>query len=209
MGRQQALQMKKQNNDKWYNKPIWRIILITFFICCVVALVDVFNIPSRIGITSVNIDAQVGLINTIITIALFTAAYVLIDRWEAKKNNNKQEIAKKLLEVTYIRCKKYLDPQLINVLTFAAGVLKNQERYEDNPFENNEQIVQLAMDGIITVEWFKDYLSIKSLFETYINAYQAFKDDEEMREVLDNLRSALLQEIDMSMNSLEPIREKK
>lgn len=197
--------MKRKTKEKWYKKPIWQIILITILLCIVIVLVDILNIPSRMGITSINIDAEASLINSIITVALFAAAYVLIDQWEAKKNKNKQEIAKRLLETTYNSCKTYLAPQMINVLAFAAGVLNSQERYEDNPFKNNEQIVQLAMDGVISVSWFNNYLSVKSLFETYINAYRAFKKDEGMHGMLESIKHNLLDEIEAAINALDSI----
>lgn len=143
-------------------------------------VLDLLDIPSAIGInvSSINMDLLGVLVQVFIAFCLFVLTYFLIDRWQIRRNNNRQEAAKVLLYSTYCECLATIDlfEQHGEVVVHAASCSESKveagaaekSAYADEPFKSYELIMQLCTDGVITKEQLDEYIEIKGLFQSII-----------------------------------------
>lgn len=193
------------------------ILLILVGLCITILVVDYFNIPSKLGfnIRYLNLDLQSIVLNSFLTVGMFALAYYLIDQWEAKKNKNKESIAKQLLKTSYMLCKEYteqLDRGIYSNLFRASRHVKNNGKpeldipflrdYENSPFESHDMIIQFCTEGILSIEQFNDYIRIKNLFAAYVNVYGLFVEEPDKWQDITCIKKDLIDEIRKAISKL-------
>lgn len=182
------------------------ILLILVGLCITILVVDYFNIPSKLGfnIRYLNLDLQAIVLNSLLTVGMFALAYYLIDQWEAKKHNNKTEIANQLLLTSYELCESNIEDldnhPVIKKMLIESRQKKEGKRvldieyfnnFENLPFENHDLIIQFCAEGILTKAQYKEYMSIKSLFSTYISIIELNSDDSSMQSAENDIKVSL------------------
>ena len=178
-----------------------------------ILVVDYFNIPSMLGINidNFNMDVQSIVINAIVTVSMFLAAYFLIDRWDTHKHKNQQETAEMLLKKTYVLCKKYistLDDEYLSELSFQlkrGGEINPTSffmNYEKMPFDHDAIIMQYFSDGTLSSQQMYKYTRIKGLYGIYITLYAVSHESKEKMKVVNDLKSMLLSNIQDAIEEL-------
>lgn len=157
-------------------------------------ILDLFDIPSHLGvnISRLNTDVFGILIGGITTISVFAISFYAIEQWNLKKNANQKGIAEHLLLRTYQECqnwKSHLEaPETISALLHRTDGNKYYSpedpspamRYADIPFDNDEQLMTMSTDGVLTADQIKQFIEIKNQFHVYVSARTIFFDHEEM-----------------------------
>ena len=165
-------------------------------------LLDIFNIPSRMGIDipSLNWDGAALVIGNIIVIGLFLVTYFLLDKRTAEKEENLRQIAVLALNTTFDKCEEtakfFEDPSVTesaakkcnrDLLEFQDVVL---QEYLNLPFDYNSIVDEFAKSGVITSEEYENYLKIRKLYQSHIRIKLMFDDRQEFqyykRNELDN-----------------------
>lgn len=157
--------------------------IILLFIALLVAIIfiDSLNVFS-IYIKNINYEVQSIVVNAIVVIFVFYITYSLVDQKtiaiEEEKKKNKVNTLKVLLTSAYTKCEetcKMLDNNEI-VEKVIVPKTKNEPMYKDDiireirdvPFKNEEYIINLFNDGIISSERLNQYIHIKQLYQEYV-----------------------------------------
>lgn len=157
-------------------------------------LLDVFNVPSRMGIDipSLNWDGAALVIGNIIVIGLFLVTYFLLDKRSVEKENNQREVAELVLKLTYDRCEetiKLFDNQKTtelaakkcnrDALEFQDSVL---QAYLNLPFEHTDMINDFVKSGVIAADEYDNYLTVCKLYQSHIRVKLIFDDRQEFQQ---------------------------
>lgn len=158
-----------------------RVIATCILLNTVYLLLDIFNVPSRMGIDipSVNWDSAALVVGNIIVIGLFMVTYFLLDKRNVEKENNQREIAKRMLLTMYDSCVEMAElfedednrAQAIkhcdfNKLEFEDAVMST---YLNLPFEHHDAVLDFATAGVISAEEFEDYMKIQKQYKAHVN----------------------------------------
>ena len=201
--------MNKRWNILW---PVIAIIALLFLML----LLDYFNIPTKleININNFNWNVQTIVINAIVTISMFLAAYYLVDRWNTHKHQNQEATAKMLLKTTYKLCAEYIreldKPYNTDLLIQSKNGNKQDgkvtvpfyEKYEEIPFDHDKMLMQYFSDGTLTSQHMETYIKIKTQYTAYVNLYVHWHESKEKMKVLNELKAQLLTEIPNAITEL-------
>lgn len=199
--------MNKQRNTLW---PVIAIIALLFL----ELFLDYFNIPAKLGINvnNFNWNVQAIVINAIVTISMFLAAYYLVDRWNTHKHQNQEATAKMLLRKTYNLCHRYiekLDDEYSSELSFLikrGGEISTSyffSDYEKRPFDFDNAIMKYFSDGTLSGQQMVNYTCIKGMYATYIKVYSIFRESKEKMKIVNDYRDLLLSELEETLSELE------
>ena len=157
-------------------------------------LLDIFNIPSRMGIDipSLNWDGAALVIGNIIVIGLFLVTYFLLDKRSVEKENNQREVAELVLKLTYDRCEETIklfdNPKTTELaakkcnrdaLEFQDSVL---QAYLNLPFEHTDMINDFVKSGVIAADEYNNYLTVRELYQSHIRVKLIFDDHHEFHQ---------------------------
>lgn len=179
---------------KILKKKIPAVIISGVLLSVVYFWLDIFNIPSRMGIdiSSVNWDSTALILGNIIVIGLFLVTYFLLDKRSVEKENNQREVAELVLKLTYDRCEETIklfdNPKTTelaakkcnrNALEFQDSVL---QAYLNLPFEHTDMINDFVNSGVIAADEYENYLTIRKLYQSHIRVKLIFDDREEFQQ---------------------------
>lgn len=177
---------KNEKQNKQRNLIIVVFCVMAFFVTAAL-LLDVFDVPSRLGFNckDVNWSIQGTIIGSVITIGLYLITYLLIQRWDLRRQNNKQEIAVLLLKDAYTDCEKglaILEKGYYQMLKdsdddIAKQICSNAERFADSSFQNETVIMDLCKDGVISSEQLRAYFRVKTFYLQYVRLSLAMPDN--------------------------------
>ena len=196
--------MKKKSKIKksiFRSGPIIAAVISIIMLVSVLAA-DYFNLPTKLGIdtSSLNPDVWSIVLGIIATLLIFLLTYSLIEKHQVRQNENRLETAKVLLNATYCECIASLDmlkkngDALILVRQYKAANNEGNRytRFEDEPFENYQAVLQICSEGGLSKELLKEYLLIKQLFQGYVSAFLDAKPDSAIRKFEDSAYPELL-----------------
>lgn len=206
-------------------KKKYKDIVILFIVgFCLYILFDLFNIPSKMGLTVSNLNNDIlGIVTSaVVALIIYFISYNEIDDRKLKREDNSRNTAKVLMINTYMECldnlklvndkqlvKKYIVPKVDFDKTDAENkVVRNLQTL---PFESFNAIMQLSKDGFIEKSTFNAYLSIKKEFNFVISSKITFFDIDEAqeplpqsyREVLNKRYNCLIKDINKELNKLK------
>ena len=195
---------------KWHNSDYKRISIVLLGIIATITIIDLLDLPSRLGIPVNHINNSVTSwgANILTAFIVFSLSYYLIEKWNLRSNDNKREIAKLFLKRTYNSCKSNLQilhggtiPILVNKTDFNAYYNRNSpaDRYSDISFENEEVIMAYAKEGFITSEEIDTYLEIKAHYKQHVSLCVTFFDNQKM---VQPTKADLEEELDKALQEL-------
>lgn len=161
-------------------KIAWLLSGSTIIILLTVML-DIFNIPSKIGIpmASVNWNVISLIIGNLLVILIALITYLLIDKRNREKDKNQREIALLLLNKTYEQCYESVllfdNPKIrekaVEKCDFDKVLHEDKQLmyYLEYPFQYHDNIVELSCSGIISQKEFSDYIDVRIAFQKHIN----------------------------------------
>ncbi|MBR2278347.1 MAG: hypothetical protein IJ872_03940 [Eubacterium sp.] len=204
----------------------WNAIDAIKWICIIIVLfgilfaMDLANIPSRFidGFNHINENIFSTAVNAFVVIILYIISYYAIEKHQKDKTDeaekreqikegNTKEVAELLICNTYTQCMKTIesvqdDRRFKNYIIPKVGYggtvrdEKKLEEYINFPFQNFEQIMDLAKAGYVTREELDEYLNIRSDFKNTIKSKIEYHDDSEDTEVKKLFNTIVNQEID-------------
>ena len=144
-------------------------------------LLDIINIPSRIGldVSSVNWDSAALILGNIIVIGLFLVTYFLLDRRSVEKENNQREIAKRMILSMFDSCIEMAE--LFDDEDNRAQAIKHCDFYKldfedavkstylNLPFEHHDAVLGFATSGVISAEEFEEYMKVQKEYKAHVN----------------------------------------
>lgn len=153
---------------------------------------DLYNIPCKLGINAknLNMDIQTLVVSNVVVIGLFVITYFLIDKRNIEKENRQKECAILFIKETAKHCEgivKSLDDR--NILYAAVKKCDFNALYKDDkvfysiyttPFGYENLVFDAANNGYISQNTLKNYLDLKSTYQSYINVRISFFDAEDI-----------------------------
>lgn len=164
------------------------ILALTVYIGITVLLIigDLFDVFSRLGINvpELNMDFVSIVISNAVVIILFIIAYHFVDKRNIKAMENKRELGLHLLEKSSTACEDYFNimiPQIVSdfiVPKVDFNSTKNiiVENLQNAPFDFDEQLMELFLDGTLTKVEMDLYTELKSQYGKYISSRVTFYD---------------------------------
>ena len=132
-------------------------------------LLDYFNLPSFIGLSSktINVDLFDAIFNGIIVIVLYIISFFYIDNKQNEKDANSRDVAETLFKKTYQECKQnleFLDNKIVVEKYIIPKVDGNKTDSENKvvrnlqtlPFDSYDTIMDLATSGYILKNQLED-----------------------------------------------------
>lgn len=171
--------------------PVLCTIIISITIFIVYLVFDLFNILELLNIDLNKIDPKTFeiVLNSLTLITLFAITYFTIDSINSKRMINQEKIADIILKLTYQSCLDTITllentefkKIIIGKLDFSKNNNENisYTNLHDDPFKNEDDIINLCKDGIIQPEKFEAYLLIKKEFHRYVTSTITFNGKQE------------------------------
>ena len=151
---------------------------VCFGITALLIIGDLFDVFSRLGINvpELNMDFISIVLSNAVVIILFIIAYHYVDKRNLKTMDNKRELGLHLLEKAGTACEDYFKimiPQIVsdlNVPKVDFDSTKNTivENLQNAPFDFDEQLMELFLDGTMTKEEMVLYTELKSQYRKFI-----------------------------------------
>jgi len=191
---------------------------------CLYILFDLFNIPSKIGLTVSNLNNDILGIATsaVVALIIYFISYNEIDDRKIKREKNSSNTAKVLLINTYIECldnlklvndKQIVKEFIVPKVNFDKTDSENKvvRNLQTLPFETLEMVMQFSKEGFIEKSVLETYFSIKKEYNFVISSKITFFDIDEAEELLPMTYGGLLSEryknlIDNINNAIEKIK---
>lgn len=174
-------------------KEILTITGICAFLVLLFIILDVWNIPSRIGIPiqHINWDAFNLLLGNLVVIGLFFITYRALDIRNIQKEHNQRKIALYMLRGIVSACISQIDflkrPDIIQTVLNKIDFDKtsNEDPYFHKllttPFVDHDSIVTFATEGVISEEEFSDYNAIRTYYRLLITTMITYHDLEALK----------------------------
>ena len=165
-------------------------LIIALTVCVVITALliigDLFDVFSRLGINvpELNMDFVSIVLSNAVVIILFIIAYHFVDKRNIKALENKQELGLHLLKKAGDACEDYFNimiPQIVSDLIvpkvdFNSTKNKIVENLQNAPFDFDEQLMELFLDGTLTKVEMDLYTELKSQYGKYILSRITFYD---------------------------------
>jgi len=213
----EEVKMKNRKNDKIKSvensRPcIKKMIRIDCLIVTVIFLLDGFNMPSYIAqniMNNINWSLWPIVISTILTVSLFYATYVLVDKYQKQRAMNKETTAKYLIALLY---NDYEETMYVLGNDMLKDKINSSVDF-DQPVNNSELFINLTkssdiqfeslksflLDGTLGTDIVEDVYRIRSNFNSFVSFAITFFDHPEAYK---ELRSGLLKDIRFSKEKL-------
>lgn len=159
------------------------ICIISSVVCLLYIIFDYLNLPSRIGVlvSNLNMDLLSIIVGNVIVLAIAVTTFVLIDARNIEKDNMAKYAAASLLLETYIQIKS----ALIIIKLFISSEDEKEdpqnERFEQiqidylntKALKYDEAIFENLNNGNIELQYYEEYIKIKTLFCTMLTCLNA------------------------------------
>lgn len=156
-----------------------KIITVSIILIILITILDYMNLPSSflgLKISNMNWDFYMGSLNVITVVVLYVITYKVLDKREIKKEKNKNEISAILIKSCYEQCNFYIE--ILNKEIVENSIVPKIDfdstnntliiNLQNAPFENENIIMDLVIDGQITKEQIASYLNVKQKFSQYV-----------------------------------------
>ena len=173
-------------------KEIRHVITLGMSLMAVYVVIDIFDLPSRMGIPvqCINWDVASMLCGNLVVIALFAITYHALDKRNIQKEHNQRRVAIYMLRGTVMACRSQIktlkDPRvnktILDKIDFGK-TLDNDSAYHKllvMPFSDHDSIVSFAAAGVLSEEEFAVYNEIKTYYRLLITTMVTFVDAEKM-----------------------------
>ena len=168
-------------------KTLVIILIVLFFYI----IVDVSNLLSIVGVPveNINLSTLQVVINILLTIGIFASTYILINRHEIRRIDNCANIANIMIQRSYRECLSYIQflqeqetrDRIAKRIDFDSyGESEVTSNIKTMPFEDHEQIIGFASQGVILGKSFEEYISIKNDYCIFVTNAIIFYDRPEM-----------------------------
>ncbi len=173
-----------------------RAIAGALLLLAVILILDLLNIPSRIGIKALSLNTSFwsALVGPVTTLLVFAASFHLIEKWNVEINQNKREAAKHLLLGAYKQCNETVEmleydffiKSMVKHTNFNEAINESSPavRLSKLPFQNEKTIMQFCTDGYIKGEEIDHYFDVKSRFSQYCTMKVTLFDAPDKTEIL-------------------------
>lgn len=192
-------------------KKIITALTLSLLFLVVYILVDCSNFLSKSGlkIENINTDLLAITVSALTAFLVFYCTYQLVERWNVTKNNNLKELVYNLILDTVRNCKKQRNLLNGKMLEYIVEKSDSEQKYIGNspanryariPFENEEILIQCAVQGILPPKILLKYYQLKDAFSVYCTNAVLFHDDPQMVSSSDKYLTKLLDEMTMLLN---------
>lgn len=192
------------------DKQVATIIIGTIILISLTVIVDLVNLPSKVGLPINSLNTQVlgWVLNLSTALSIAVISYFLIDKWNVRNYKNKTELTKLLLERAYKNCRDHLSilhkggiPILVRKTDFNKIYNNNSpaDRFSETPFENTALILSFAKDGYVSSEEMETFLKIQSDFKRHVSLSVTFYDAPNL---IHPTKDYLEEEIDKAIQAL-------
>lgn len=169
------------------NTLLVKLMPVFFFV--VYLILDIINIPTKLGvnIANINMDLFSAYLDAVIVIVLYLITYYLIDKRQIDRDNNTRELAKVMMLNTYMECLD--DLEIVNdrasVAEYIIPKIDGDKVPGDNPvifnlqnipFSTKADVLDIAKNGHLSRKTIKDYLEIQKEYQYVINVKIIFYD---------------------------------
>lgn len=168
-----------------------------FLIIIIVALIiDYYNVMYPIS-KNFNYNFLNILINSLVVIFVFLLTYYMIDKQTLEKTkrieNNKRNTLRILLTQVKKECNNTLDfienqnnleKFIIPKINFDSLNNSIEEALKNNPFKNEQYIIDLFEDGVADFNELEKYMNLKEKYQQYISLKITFYDLDKQKKKL-------------------------
>ena len=176
-------------------------------------LLDYFNVCSHLGIKMehFNLDLMGIAINTALAVALYSFTFEFVDKKNALKQQNKEQVAKLMLADVYQSCLLCLSVlehiengergRFVDNLGNSIRIDKSDEVIDAlirDPFIYESSIIELFKDGTLSKEEYSAYTKNKNNFREYmflksrtLETNQASPDDISKEDLENNINAVI------------------
>jgi len=196
------------NNPK---SRIIKLVAILLLVFGIYAVLDCTNALThiRLPMNNMNVNYFGTVSNSLVTIGLFVATYILLNSRQVKKDYFAQEAVDVLLRLSYESCQKQIE--FLSDHTIPMSLVKKTDfnDYKDSPamahvkhfpFSHNDLIMSYVDKGFLSGKKLETYLTIKSEYEHYVSMAVTFYDRIELvlpvKNKLISLLSTVLREFE-------------
>ena len=186
-------------------KDILLVAMIFIIVFLLYALLDIYDIPSRVGIPiqRVNWDAAGLVCGNLVVVSLFAITYQALDKRSIQKAHNQRTLAVHMMHATISACRAQVD--LLKNSRYMDALLNSMDTeipLDENPhthmmfkipFDYHETIVSFAADGVISDEEFTIYHLVKISYYAFVNTIFTHYKNEEMRDGAEQMLSNTLE----------------
>lgn len=174
-------------------KEISHVVKLCAFLLAAYIMIDIFDLPSRMGIPvqCINWDVASMLCGNLVVIALFAITYHALDKRNIQKEHNQRRVAIYMLRGTLMACcsqiKMLKDPRVFETLFRKIDfdkTLDDDSAYHKlliMPFSDHDSIVSFASSGVLSEEEFSVYNEIRTHYRLLITTMITFFDVDEMK----------------------------
>ncbi len=160
------------------------VIAAFLILSAIIAVVDYNNCFSGLGhnITNYNFDVLSIVIGNGVVVVLFVITFILLDRRNIQKEENKRKVALIMLKSIYTHCSEMIEKfddhkfwvDVVSPSTFEKAEAREAKKnhFSRLPFfENNESILSFSQDGILHGDEIDRYIQVKKLYTEYIGSF--------------------------------------
>lgn len=161
-------------------KKIYKTVFVFVVILILYLFFDYCNVFSclKINVSNINTSIFEIFINNGIVIVLFRITYILLDKRNIKKEDNKRKTALTMLKSAYAAC--YDNINYFNKKENRIAVAKktnfdelicNEKMFsyfQKIPFEHNNEILSFSTEGVIKPKEYETYLKIQKQYKDFI-----------------------------------------
>ncbi len=153
--------------------PALYVIIFAILVIFVLLVLDIFNIPTKLGfnIRVINTNLWGIILSNIIVITLFMITFILFDRRNIEKDELGKYAGKVLLESTYESVKSFVP--------IICAIIKNKDCNEiskkidfnyinNRPFDNEQKIFELLQNGFLEKKDYAKYIEIKQCYQKMV-----------------------------------------
>lgn len=121
-----------------------------------------------------------SVLNALVVVSLYIISYFVIDKRSIRKEQNAKEVVDVLIKETYKKCeemisllenkdivREYIFPKITNDKPIFADEVLNH--LKTHPFSSYETIMQFCVNGVISGDYIKEYLYVKSTYEGIVS----------------------------------------
>lgn len=176
-------------------KTNFKVLILIFFVAVITVLfVDYSNIMYPVS-KNLNYDFLNIFINSSIVIFVFLLTYYMIEKQTSDREKIVEYNKKNALRILLTQVKKectdvleilenqyFLEHFIISKIDFDSHSNLIEENLKNNPFKNEQYIINLFEAGIANFQELDNYINLKQKFQKYISLKIALFDLDEQKE---------------------------
>lgn len=174
-------------------KEISHVVKLCAFLLAAYIMIDIFDLPSRMGlpVQCINWDVASILCGNLVVIALFAITYRALDKRNIQKEHNQRRVAIYMLRGAMTLCTTVIEwmheshtlEKVLQKIDSSKPINEDTffQKLLSMPFADHESIVSFASAGVLSEEEFSDYNVIRMYYRLTLVSLITFPDDEEAK----------------------------